>query len=130
MNASYDDIELVYRNWPQVREESERRWIAVWNIELAGHPEINKEIETELSALLTGIVRAVTQLPEEEFTVLLDWNAPHLQLQTTTTSHLIGSENMSAIIEMFQQVDQRWGPIKAIQSQPCELWPPWKGPKW
>ncbi|MEQ9066380.1 MAG: hypothetical protein RLO18_06630, partial [Gimesia chilikensis] len=68
MNASYDDIELVYRNWPQVREESERSWIAVWNIELDGHPEINKEIETELSALLTGIVRAVTQLPDEEFT--------------------------------------------------------------
>lgn len=103
-------------------------WYSTWTFELAS--QINagivlSEIAEEFSTVLSRIVRQVTKNPDETFTVSLQSDGFYLHLQTTTAYHLIGSEYMSAIIEMFKLVEQCFGRIEFIQSQPRDLWPPW-----
>ncbi|QDT30341.1 hypothetical protein Enr10x_57070 [Gimesia panareensis] len=87
---------------------------------------MGREFSTELSRT----VKVVTDHRNEMFDVVLESDGIRLFVHTTTESHLIGSEYMSAIIELFQLVEQNFGHIELIQSQPREIWPPWWKPQW
>lgn len=108
-------------------------WHSTWTFELASQIDaviVLSEIAEQFSTVLSKIVRQVTKNPSEMFTVSLRSDGFYLHLQTTTAYHLIGSEYMSAIIEMFKLVEQQFGRIESIQSQPRDTWPPWCKPYW
>jgi hypothetical protein len=130
---SYKEYPLVLHNWPIVSEGNTGVWHSTWSFELVSPHESEVDLDgtgKEFSTALTRNVRLVTGSPEESFTVCIRADSNRLNIKTTTPSHLIGSEYMSAIIELFELVEQHFGQIKRIQGQPRNSWPPWSNPVW
>lgn len=133
MSSGYEDDKLVHHNWPTVSKGNDGMWHSTWTFEFNSQLDTGIDLDRireEFSSTLSKIVKQVTKNPNETFAVSLQSNSIHLFVQTSTTSHLIGSENMSAIIELFKLVEQRFGRIEYIQSQPRDIWPPWWKPYW
>tara|TARA_R110002095_G_scaffold213841_1_gene205026 strand:- start:69 stop:386 length:318 start_codon:yes stop_codon:yes gene_type:complete len=104
-------------------------WTFEFSSQLGTEIDLEKTGE-EFSSALSKIVSVVTENLNETFAIFLESDGIHLFVHTTTESHLIGSEYMLAIIELFKLVEQRFGRIEFIQSQPRDLWPPWWKPLW
>lgn len=125
---NYNDEVLIDRNWPSVNRKHDGYWHATWSFKLDGETlsEINSQtFDDNASEFLSSIVRDVTKSENEKFLVSFRLDGKLLQVDTRTTSHLIGSENLKAIFELFVFIDSRIGAIQTIQSQPRQLWPPW-----
>jgi len=128
MSFDYSQDPLIDHNWPHIAQVAGGMWHATWVIDLASRFVDVAGLDTvaeDISSELTSVVRGVTGSPDESFTIRLRADGHQLNLETRTSSHLIGAENCLAIGELFKAIDRQVGEILRIQGQARELWPPW-----
>ena len=122
---NYDNEKVVNRNWPDVSMRDDRLWHSTWNFQL-DQIYINQldipVLDDEVSTTLCEIVRDVTKNVKEIFEVKFRLIDKLLIVDTTTTSHLIGSENLKALAELVLFIDNKIGYIKQIQGQDRKDW--------
>ncbi|PQO40135.1 hypothetical protein [Blastopirellula marina] len=123
----------IEREWPLCAEGEDGKWHCTWTFEVAASPAAAIDFDRlgeEFTAILSGVAQQVTRCATLQYATRISSVGTSIYVHVTTLYHIVGPEYRHATIEMFKLVERHLGPIKTIEANPREIWPPWHSPTW
>jgi hypothetical protein len=112
--ADYSNENIIKNNWPEWQEITPGRWLREWEMELERHAN-----DGEATFALGQRPIYVTVVPGPAPT--------QLAVRVVTEAEPLSDEIFFyAMYEMFREIEHRFGKLKTMQGQPCDLWRPFR----